>query len=156
MFSAESIMPNKDDLLPPPSPPLLDLNIIGVNLSANTERLFSEGWMDLLQFSNACVGCCEGRCIYTKLKKGGKKQLLGECTDNLPWPGKHNTNCLTHVKWQKTNKLGWNFHQCHWKHSKITACSTAETHYLGFVGNIKSFRHYNCDLLLSPIVIRAL
>ena len=36
MFSAESIMLNKDDLLPPPLP--LYLNIIGINLSADTEH----------------------------------------------------------------------------------------------------------------------
>lgn len=90
-------MPNKDDLLPPPlPPPLLDLNVIGVNLSANTERLFSEGWMDLLQFSNACVECCEGRCIDTKLKTGGgREQQLGERVHNLLWPVEHNTTYLT-------------------------------------------------------------
>lgn len=69
-------MPNKDDLLPLP-PLLLDLNIIGVNLSANTERQFSEGWMDLSQFSNACVECCKGRCIDTKLKKGENTTVVG-------------------------------------------------------------------------------
>lgn len=68
-------MPNKDDPPPPPPPPL-DLNIIGVNLSANTEPLFSEGWMDLVQFSR--VECWEGRRVDTNQRREKRNNSWGK------------------------------------------------------------------------------
>lgn len=74
MFSAESIMLHKDDLLlPPPPPPLLYLNVIGINLSADTEHcLFvrrlnrSPTVFKVIQVLNIVEGVNVSVCVWSK------------------------------------------------------------------------------------------